>query len=140
MNTRESRRRDVNAPAGGGWRRTMRCAGVTLALFALVIQAVVGFGHHHFGFSVLRSSNAVVAAAALPAAQVPAPQRDRQHRPGDPCLVCLAIHAAAPPVADVLQAALPVHLDGTPMPLPTLAPLSVAYRAAAFDSRGPPLS
>jgi hypothetical protein len=141
MNAREVRRTGVRVRSSGIRCRAIRRVGFSLALFALLIQAVVAFGHHHFGF--VRSS---IAGAASRTEQAAAPHGDRRggHMPAapehEPCPICMAIHAPASPGADAPQLALPMGHASAPLSQPALASLSPPSRAAAFESRAPPLS
>jgi hypothetical protein len=143
MEARRSRRKDLNARAIGLRRRAVRRAGLPLALLALALQALVCFGHHHFDLSA--KANTIVTSGAAQAAQILSSRVDRRdkHAPvspsHEPCLVCQAVHAAGPPVLDVPQAALPFDHRGSAMPQLSSAAIAPALRAAAFESRAPPL-
>jgi hypothetical protein len=138
VDIRHLRGKRVMKRAHSRWRRPVRRAGLPLALFAIALQAVVSFGHHHFGFYAAHSFKSGITVSAV------SPPGDRREAPTvpehGPCLICVAIHAAAPPVVDALPNLLPVYDDGAPLPPPAFAFLAAPRRVAAFQSRAPPLA
>jgi len=142
MSTRARLSNAGNAPAGSRWRRSVQRVGRPIAVFAIVLQLALLFGHHHFdGFGQRGLAQAFVLLQTGQAS--PAPDDSRQSRaPVVPahaaCFVCVAIHAAASPDVSVPQLVLPVAYDRDPVPRPTVATVVPPLRAAAFDSRGPP--
>jgi hypothetical protein len=141
----ESRDERVNAHANSHWRCSVRRVGLPLALFAMVIQAVISFGHHHFDVSGLRSAKTAIAASlrSQPAFAA-SPRGDRHGRQAPmgpshaPCLICMAIDAAAPPMMDALTNVLPLDVKSARIAMPPVASISAPLRAAAFNSRAPP--
>jgi len=145
MKARDLRYRRVDARVGSSWRRLVARAGLPLALFALVIQAVVAFGHHHFDPADPHFSDATMIAAMLRSANGASPLRhhgtNSPTEPDDePCLICMAIYTGATPVVDVPGVVMPVDIGGTLLLAPALSLPSVAWRVAAFEPRGPPLT
>jgi hypothetical protein len=113
------------------WLRSNIRHGTRLALFALVVQLVLAFGHAH-GFM------AQAAPSIHSSQQIPAPGHSDQH-PDDFCAICAVIAlastavAAAPPALPVPQAFELLHLS---ISARVVHPRSAR---AAFQSRAPPL-
>jgi hypothetical protein len=132
----------VNLNRARAWRREALRAGLPLALLALIVQAVVAFGHHHF--DLLAPAHPVAKAAGAQVGYVVAGRDERRdrHAPAlpddDACLVCQTLHAGATPAIDAPQPALPVEHGGTAMPRRPSVPLAAVLRTAAFHSRAPP--
>jgi hypothetical protein len=115
------------------WVRSNIRLGARLALFALVVQLVLSFGHFH-----------AIAAQATPSTQssqqLPAPGHDQDQHPDDFCAICAVVAlastavAATPPALPIPQAFDLVH--------PSIDATFVNLRSAraAFRSRAPPLS
>jgi Protein of unknown function (DUF2946) len=115
------------------WVRSNIRLGARLALFALVVQLALSFGHVH-----------AVTAQTAPALQttqhLPAPSHDPDQHPDDFCAICAVIAlastamAAAPPALPVPQAFEFKH--------PPVVATFVQPRTArtAFQSRAPPIS
>jgi hypothetical protein len=138
VDIRSSRGIRVKTRARSHWHRPVQRAGLPLALFAVVLQAVISFSHHHFDLYAVRSFRGGITASSV------SPRGDRRDAPivpeHGPCLVCVAIHAAPPPVVDALPNLLPVYDNGALLSRPAFALLSAPPRVAAFDSRAPPLA
>jgi hypothetical protein len=118
------------------WVRANIRSGARLALFALVVQFALSFGHFH-GIEPPQTVIAQAASAIGPA------QPDSDHHSGDAadlCAVCAVMAMAG------------TMLDASPPALPQQQAHSFAYRLAetgvadpnpapgAFQPRGPPLS
>lgn len=116
-----------------GWFRTNRIWAGRLALFALALQLVLAFGHHHPLRLACPEAGAAVQAVALSAGtDLPGQPNDEDH-----CAICAVIH-----LAGTLTLPPPVVLP-VPAPLPvawTLPPVTqhVALAARAFHARAPP--
>jgi hypothetical protein len=113
-----------------------------LAIFALVVQFVAGFGHFHP--DDFRGSAPGPGASLLVDTEGQTAQAPIDHAPGlpthDDCAICTVMHLAA-------SAALPVPLlllapaTGTATTPPPVTRLRVAWPPHfLFNSRGPPLS
>ncbi|HEX9450060.1 MAG TPA: DUF2946 domain-containing protein [Burkholderiales bacterium] len=138
----------MQASIGMKWLRSNIKHGSRLALFALVIQFALSFGHFHGG--VAQAAPAVQSGSAnglsLPdtvredAQQQPAPNHDSDQQQGDVCAICAVLALAntmlfaAPPVLLLPQAveilylatdAEFIHLNSAPV---------------AFQPRAPPIS
>jgi hypothetical protein len=112
--------------------------GSWLALIALAIQLAVSFGHVHLdGVRRIDSAAATVARQTHSAQSLPLQQRGDKD---DYCAICASIYHVAnsfvppPPL-------LPVPVSSTAAAhFGRDAPLSVAARRPAFQSRAPPLA
>lgn len=115
------------------WLRSNIRHGTRLALFALVVQLLLWFGHTH-GFV------AQVAPSIHYSQQQPSPGHDSDQHPDDFCAICAAVAltstamAATPPALPIPLAFGLVH---PPMGARVIHPRSAR---AAFQSRAPPLS
>jgi hypothetical protein len=131
-----------NVPAGRRWQSSIQRVGRPLAIFAIILQFALLFSHHHF--DVFSQRWLPHAPALFQTGQAtPTPYERRQDPapfvPADgPCLVCMAIHAAASLNAGVSPLVLPVFYDRAPVMRPAVGSIMPPPRAAAFDSRGPP--
>jgi hypothetical protein len=131
-----------NVPAGSCWQSSIQRVGRPLAVLAIILQFALLFSHHHFD---VFSQRGLAHASALfqTSQETPTPYERRQgpapFMPADgPCLVCMAIHAAASLDAGVSPLVLPVFYDPLPVVGPAVGSIMPPPRAAAFDSRGPP--
>jgi hypothetical protein len=116
------------------WVRSNIRLGARAALFALVVQFVLSFGHFH----------AITAQTAAPllqsSQQLPAPSHDGDHHPDDVCAICAVVAlastamTAAPPVLPLPPTIEHAHLTTD---APFVHPRSAR---AAFQSRAPPVS
>ena len=123
----------------------MRRVGHPLALFAIVFQLALLFGHHHFNLSDADwLGNEPAASGPLQTGQAaPTPSGSRQDQAPatpthGPCFVCMAIHAAAFLDVGAPLLVLPIAYERQPVSRPTVASILPPLRVAAFDSRGPP--
>ena len=115
------------------WVRSNIRFGARLALFALVVQLVLSFGHFH-----------AIAAQTTPSIQssqqLPAPSHDTDQHPDDFCAICAVVALASTAIAATPPAlAIPQAFELVRPPIDaTFAHLRSAR--AAFQSRAPPLS
>jgi hypothetical protein len=114
-----------------GWARTRRRLTGWLALFALMLQLALAFGHSH----AEDVAPAVASAAAVQTGGSPDAPVDSDHAD---CAVCAVLHltnallAPAPPALVLPAAYVRARLDAT-------APQALASIAAAsFHARAPP--
>jgi len=115
-----------------GLARTRRRLTGWLALFALALQFVVGFGHvHSEDFAGLVHPGVVRVSPADPG---PAGPSDPDHLT---CDICAAVHLTGTSVVPTPPAlVLPI---ATPFVAPVAAPTTHAPAlVVAFDARGPP--
>lgn len=120
------------------WFRANRILGSRLALFALAVQFVLGFGHIHRD-DIYGAARAVAAIAApVSGGGQPLPA-DRPAKHGDDyCAICAAVSllgnsfAAAAPALPLPSASHAIER------LDRVAAILIALRRAAFQSRAPP--
>ncbi len=116
-----------------GWFRTNRIWAGRLALFALALQLVLSFGHHHaLPLSPATAVAAVQTATPSAGSELPGQPADEDH-----CAICAVIHLAGtltlpPPV--VLPVPAPQPVAWTQQPTTE----HVALAARAFRARAPP--
>lgn len=115
------------------WFRSNIRRGSYAALFALVIQFALSFGHFHAVF-------AQTAPSIQSTQQLPAPSHDSDQHPDDFCAICAVVALASTAMA------------ATPPALPVPQAFERAYRpinatfvlprlvCAGFQSRAPPIS
>jgi hypothetical protein len=135
------------------WFRSNIRHGSRLALFALVVQLVLSFGHFHafaaHAAPVIQSGQAVSYVDGLPAAdgvsgsaqRQPASHHDPDQQPSDACAICAVIALAnamlfaAPPLLllPIADAELLHQATDTEF-------VDLNSAAAAFQPRGPPAS
>jgi Protein of unknown function (DUF2946) len=116
------------------WVRSNIRLGARLALFALVVQFALSFGHFH-----------AIAAQAAPSIQsvqqqLPAPSPDPDRHQDDLCAICAVMALASTAVA-AAPPSLPLP-QSVELPLRTTEAAFPRLQAAraAFQSRAPPLS
>ena len=122
--------RDAQARRRMNWFRSRSKWGSYLALFALVCQLVLTFGHVHLDRAapIPADRSTVATADALNAAQVtPADPTDRHDQADDHCPICTLIHLAG---ALVLA-------DPPSLPLPAVFGRLRTETAVAFDFSEP---
>src|SRR6266403_2901930 len=138
----------MQASIGMKWLRSNIKHGSRLALFALVIQFALSFGHFHGG--VAQAAPAVQSGSAnglsLPdtvredAQQQPAPNHDSDQQQGDVCAICAvlalanAMLFAAPPLLLLPQAVEILYL-ATDAEF-----IHLNSARVAFQPRAPPIS
>lgn len=116
-----------------GWFRNNRIWAGRLALFALALQLVLSFGHHH----ALPFSPSAAMAAAQTATVPTGPDLPGQPNDEDHCAICAVIHLAGtltlpPPVVLPVPAPLPIAWSLKP------ATQHIALLSRAFHARAPP--
>lgn len=106
--------------------------GSFLALFALALQLVLSFGHHHA--NEFRPEPAAVAAQTGGAGDAPAaPDNDDRD-----CAICAVIHLAGTALAPVAPAlTLPASFHDAPRAKPRPAAFA-SYWPRRFQARAPP--
>jgi|SRR5579871_1303240 len=115
------------------WVRSNIKLGARAALFALVVQLGLSFGHFH-------AVSAQTAPSIQSTQQLPAPGPDQDRHPDDLCAICATIAlastavAATPPALPVPQAFELAH------PAIYATFVTARHARAAFQSRAPPLS
>ncbi|MCL2715154.1 MAG: hypothetical protein FWD68_11360 [Alphaproteobacteria bacterium] len=120
------------------WFRAHIRHGAALALVALLIQAVLSFGHSHARVEALTTHgrSALTHAHDLAHDATTPPDQDRHHK--DDCAVC----AVAALTASAISPTPPwLSLPPPPAPPPTRSPARVgtaAQTAHAFQPRAPP--
>jgi hypothetical protein len=115
------------------WVRSKIRLGARLALFALVVQLVLSFGHFH-----------AIATQAAPSIQstqqLPAPSHDQDQHPDDVCAICTVVAMAATAMA-ATPPALPIpHVFKLAHPPIDATVIHPRLARAAFQSRAPPIS
>lgn len=125
------------------WFRSNIKHGSRLALFALVLQFALSFGHFHAAAQAapaIQSSLAYVLTTAVAPTQQPASDPDSERRPSDHCAICAvialanAVLFATPPLLLLPKAIEFLCLTADA----EFAHLNSAY--PAFQSRAPPVS
>lgn len=117
-----------------GWFRSNRVYGAQAALFALLIQFTLAFGHIHVGHS---NATVAVTAVALVDSGSGAPAMP-DHDPDGLCAICVtahmtgSAHAAAPPT---LPLPIAYHVAA---PLLSSEIMRDDLRCFELRSRGPP--
>jgi len=138
----------MQASIGMKWLRSNIKHGSRLALFALVIQFALSFGHFHGG--VAQAAPAVQSGSAnglsLPdtvredAQQQPAPNHDSDQQQGDVCAICAVLALAN----TMLFAAPPLLLLPQAVEILYLATdaefIHLNSARVAFQPRAPPIS
>jgi hypothetical protein len=127
------------APVGMKWFRSNIKHGSRLALFALVLQFALSFGHFH---AAAQAAPAIQSGLSyvLTTAGEPTSNPESNHQPRDPCAICAVIALAnsvlfAPPPLLLLPQAITFLYLATDS---EFVHLNAAY--PAFQSRAPPIS
>ena len=122
------------------WFRANKTFCGRLALFALVVQFVLAFGHIHREDIYGSARPAAAIAAALPDGGQPLPANQPAKHSDDYCAICATVSllgnsfVAAPPTLPVPSASHAVEQ------VDRVAVIFIASRRAAFQSRAPPLA
>jgi hypothetical protein len=120
------------------WFRSNRVFGARAALFALIVQLTLAFGHVHELYTDDDAAAAVALSSAIDKEQ---PRAPTNHLPADAaCAICATVHltgsaqVSAPPALPV-----PFAYGATKLSLPPQ--IAVEYpRYFELRSRGPPLA
>jgi hypothetical protein len=116
------------------WVRSNIKFGARAALFALVVQLALSFGHFH------AIAAKTIAPSIQSTQQLPAPGHDQDRHPDDLCAICATIALASTAVA-ATPPALPIPPTFELTARPATATFAVPRTTrAAFQSRAPPLS
>jgi hypothetical protein len=121
------------------WFRTRQGSTTGVALFALLVQSVLSFGHVHIGSTGHAPSFSVAHSHDNDGATVPAHDHD-ERSPAGFCAIWATVNLlsasqiAAPPTLPAQTAS-----SAVPAPIPTFA-APPEHRRAAFRSRAPPLA
>jgi hypothetical protein len=122
------------------WLRSNIKHGSRLALFALVLQFALSFGHFHAGAQAAPDLQSGLSWAAGGSTQHPGSIPDSDRQPGEPCAICAVIALAnaalfaTPPLLLLPQAIEFLYLATDA----EFAHLNSAY--PPFQSRAPPIS
>lgn len=122
------------------WLRSNIKHGSRLALFALVLQFALSFGHFHAGAQAAPDIQSALSYAADEPTQHPASNPDSDQQPGQPCAICAVLALAntalfaTPPLLLLPQAIEFLYLATDA----EFAHLNSAY--PPFQSRAPPIS
>jgi hypothetical protein len=125
------------------WFRSRSRSGSYLALFALVFQLAVSFGHVHLGRIPLASAGTSALAGAQPSAadlNAPSNPAGREDLADDCCPICTLIHLAGAPVpTETPLLPLPTIFGWLRLELASEFDLTASH-AALFRARAPPIA
>jgi hypothetical protein len=118
------------------WLRSRVRLGSWLALFALVLQLALTFGHVHVDGLPGGTSTRIEASAGAPAPT----GNDGPNAAGDYCALCALLHLAGTLVPVAITLLLPVIFTQSRPPDAGLCFALPARRSASFAARAPPLA
>jgi len=123
------------------WFRANRSFGGGLALFALVVQLILSFGHIHrediFGAAHAASGAASIAVPATDSSQSVPHQRHSKHA-DDYCAICATIHLLGSSFAAAAPQLVPSFASHAIEHVVEVAAVFISPQRTPFQSRAPP--